>query len=183
MQPTPDQFNAYNPVPEQTKRKGMPWWGWLIIGVVVLVIMPCFGCIGWVAYIGAVGPETSVYTGNEVPQRFIDTATDVGALEPGEDIRFFYSDAVTDIRNGFYFVSDKRVVIYNDYDSADPLTIVEFDEIEDVSLSRDTSFVFDSEIYIELDDGTPISFPVSSEKDGDVRFLEAIEEGRETVLP
>ena len=178
MEQSPNTFEPYNPggeSPSATKR-GMPWWGWLITGCVVLVVLPCFGCIGWIAYVGTVGPDIGVYTGHEVPDRFKNIATDVGALEPGEDIRFFYSDAITDIRNGFYFVSDRRIVIYSEYDTGDPLTVVEFDDIEDASLARDTSFTFDSEIYIELKDGTPISFPVSSEADGDVQFFDAIED-------
>ena len=108
-------------------KRGMPWWGWLITGFVAVVVLPCFGCFGWVAYIGSVGPDTAVYAGNNVPERFIDTAKDVGALEPDETVLFFYSDALTEIRNGFYFVSDKHVVIYNEFDGGNPLTVVGFD--------------------------------------------------------
>ncbi len=173
----PGHFNAFDSSPEPApRRKGMPWWGWLIITGVVVIVLPCFGCVGWFAYVVTVAPETSVYTGNQVPQRFLDTAADVGALEPDEKIKFFYSDAISDIRDGFYFVSNKRVVIYSEDDSTQPLTVVEFDQIEEASLVRDTSFINDSTIYIDLKDGTPISFPVSSENDGDVRFFEAIED-------
>ncbi len=157
-------------------RRGMPWWGWLIIVLMAVVVLPCVGCIGWVAYIGTVGPETSVYTGNEVPAKFIDTARDVGALEPDETILYFYSDAMSDIRNGFYFVSDQRVVIYSEYANGDPLTVIEFDQIEGLNLARDTSFLIDSQIYLDLKDGTPVSFPVSSEHDGDEQFFEMIRE-------
>ena len=57
-----------------------------------------------------------------------------------------------------------------------PLTVVPFEEIATVELFRDESFFMDSTIVIELRDGTPISFPVSSESDGDIRFFEAIED-------
>jgi len=158
-------------------KRGMPWWGWLIVGFVVVVALPCFGCLGWLAYIGTVGPETSVYTGNNVPSRFIDTVKDVGALEPDETILYFYSDALSDIQNGFYFVSDKRVVIYNESTGGDPLTVVGFDQIETLDLYRDTSFLTDSEVYLELKDGSTISFPLSSETGGDERFFKAIQDG------
>ncbi len=156
------------------KRRGMPWWGWMLIVLVVLVVLPCFGCLSWVGYIGAVGPDIGVYTGNNVPRSYTETAKDVGALEPDEKIVYFYSDALTDIRNGFYFVSDRRVVIYSEYANGDALTSVGFDEINGLTLSRDTSFINDSQIYLELNDGTMLSFPVSSENDGDERFFEAI---------
>lgn len=151
-----------------------PVWFWLLLGGGVLFVLPCGGCLGWVVYIGVVGPETSVYTGNEVPSRFIDTMKSVGALEDGETMLYFYSDAMTDIKDGFYFVSDKKVAIYIEGAGVKPLTAIKFDEITDLDLYRDESFFEDSEITLELEDGRPISFPVSSEADGDQRFFDEI---------
>jgi hypothetical protein len=176
MQQMQDNYDPHRPFDSESRRRGMPWWGWLILALVTLIVLPCFGCIGWVAYIGSVGPDTGVYTGNKVPAKFEQTVVDVGALGPDETILYFYSDGVTDIRNGFYFVSDKRIVIYSEYAAGDPLTVIEFDEVEGLNLSRDTSFFTDSQIYLDLKDGTPISFPVSSDNDGDERFFEAIRE-------
>jgi len=178
------QYSGYEqpPLPEPghaPKRKGMPIWGWIVLGVVVVVILPCFGCFGFLVYVGSVTPEPTVYAGNRIPQRFLDTAADVGALEPGEDVRYFYSDAVLDIRDGFYFVSDRKVVVYIEGTQGNPLTVVEFDQIKEAELDRDESFFMDSMIYIELEDGTPVSFPVSSDQDGDVRFFEEIEDNYE----
>lgn len=127
------------------------------------------------AYIGTVGPETSVYTGNEVPKRFSDTMREVGALDEGEQILYFYSDALGDIRSGFSFVSDRKVAIYSK-DATTPLTIVAFDQITELELHRDTSFLEDSVITLLLQDGSPVSFPVSSEMDRDEQFFEAIQQ-------
>ena len=139
----------------------------------MLVILPCGGCFAFLAYMGSVGPETSVYTGNQVPKRFINTMKSVKALDEEEEIRFFYSDGLTDIRDGFYFVSDKKVVSYQQ-NAATPLTIVQFGEISDLDLFRDESFFEDSMITLELDDGRVVSFPVSSEHDRDQKFFDAI---------
>jgi hypothetical protein len=147
---------------------------WLVMSLAVVVGMSVFTCAGLVVYVGAVGPETSVYPGNLVPKRFLTSMRDVGALEEGEQIDFFYSDGFTDIRNGFYFVSDRKVVIYAEDAGDTPLTVVTFDEILDAHLVRDTSFLEDSEIVLELDDGRVLPFPVSSERDRDILFHEAI---------
>jgi len=129
----------------------------------------------WLVCFGESVPETSVYAGNEVPNPFIETMKSVGALEEGETILYFYSDALTDIRDGFYFVSDRRVVIYSQATGGSPLTTVGFEEIAEMNLDRDESFFTDSQITLELKDGRPLSFPVSSEVGGDQRFFEAIE--------
>jgi hypothetical protein len=110
-----------------------------------------------------------------VPKRFITIMRDVGALEDGERIDFFYSDNFSDIRDGFYFVSDRRVVIYAQDAGDTPLTSVAFDQIAQADLVRDTSFIDDSEIILELHDGRVLLFPVSSERDRDIFFHQAIE--------
>jgi hypothetical protein len=156
-------------------RGGSRTWLWLLVGAGVLFCLPCGGVFAWVFYIGAVGPETSVYTGNQVPARFVSTMKDVGALDDDESILYFYSDAMTDIRNGFYFVSDKRVVVYSNQTGGTPLTAVPFDEITEVDIVRDESFFEDSVITLELECGLPVSFPVSSDAGGDQRFFDAIQ--------
>ena len=125
-------------------------------------------------YIGAVGPETSVYTGNQIPKRYLDTMTQVGALEPGENILYFYSDAITDIRDGFYFVSDRKVAIYTAESGEEPLTTVKFDEIDGVDIARSDTFLEDSEVTLTLKGGDEVSFPLSKENDKDEKFVEAI---------
>jgi hypothetical protein len=174
---------VYAPNSPESKSKGSWKWLWgLLIGGGLLVLLPCGGCVGFLVYMTSVGPETSVYTANELPKRFEETAREVGALEDGERILYFYSDALTDIRSGFYFVSDRKVVAYNQ-DAVTPLTIVAFDQIEDLQLQRDTSFLTDSEVHLTLKDGSPVSFPLSSELDRDQAFFEAIQRSIDAAKP
>lgn len=161
---------AYPPQP-----RGSRVWLWLLLGVGAFVALACSGGLAGLVYLGVYCPETSVYTGNQVPARFIATMKDVEALDEGENLLYFYSDAMTDIRQGFYFVSDKKVVIYSEAAGESPLTVVRFEEIDDLVLDRDESFFEDSQITLELKDGRPVSFPVSSETSGDQRFFEAIQ--------
>ncbi len=153
---------------------GSRWWVWLVV-VGGVITFSCAGCLGVFGWIGAKGPQTSVYTGNRVPERFVDTMRSVGALDPDEQILYFYSDALVNIEKSFCFVSDRKTAYYSSL-VAPNLTAVAFGEIEDARLIRDESFFFDSEIILMLTDGTPISLMVSSENDGDRRFLEAIEQ-------
>jgi hypothetical protein len=172
MQDPHDPFAPAAAPPRQASKA--LWWVFAAMGAAVLVC--CGGVVAVVGYVGVVSPETSVYAGNQLPQKFLDTASEVGALEPGEQVRFFYSDGLVNIREGFYFVSDRKVAIYVEDGRAEPLTVIEFDNISSVDLQRDESFFEDSQITIETEDGQYLVFPVSSEFDRDVEFFEAIKQ-------
>ena len=162
--------------PPPRKSQGGSILKWLLLGVGIMIVLPCVGILGWIMYAAGFGPETSVYTGNEVPARFVKVMKEVGALEDDEEIIYFYSDAMTDIRDGFYFVSDKGVVYYSEVTGAEPLIRVDFEDIDEIEFFRNESFFEDSEITLVLKDGKLVSFPVSSEGDKDIRFREPIEE-------
>jgi hypothetical protein len=147
---------------------------WLLVGFGGCAAIPCTGLLAWILYIGTYGPDTAVYTGNQVPQHFKQVMKQVDALDDDERILFFYSDALDDIREGFYFVSDMKVVIYSETFGDAPLSKIAFDEIALVDLVRDESWLSDSEILLELKDGMTYSFPVLSELDKDQLFYEAI---------
>ncbi|MCA9189440.1 MAG: PH domain-containing protein [Pirellulaceae bacterium] len=171
------ETSGYSPVPNDSQPRRSSGLGvlmWVVGGGFLLVVVMCAGFIGFAVYVGANGPETSVYVGNQVPAKFLDVAREVDALDDDETVLYFYSDALTDIRKGFYFVSDKRVVIYRQDGSGAPLTTATFDQIADVELARDTSFLTDSQITLQLKSGAPVAFPVSSEYDRDEDFCEAI---------
>ena len=159
---------------ETAKRRRMPWWGWVLGALGVLIGVPICIVTAAVLYIGVVSPDTSVYPGKAVPQRFISEMKDLGALSEDEEVLYFYSDAFIDIRDGFYFVSDRRVVIYSEMREGDPLVTYEFDEIDDVLLDRDESFLYDSIVTVFAHNGESIEFPVSSEYNRDEDFFEAI---------
>jgi hypothetical protein len=160
--------------PQPPRRSSGLWW--LLGGCGTLVVLGCGGLLAFVIYLGTYGPETSVYTGNRIPARFIKTMESVGALDPGETILYFYSDAMGDIRDGFYFVSDRKVAVYLQGTGDSPLTKIPFDQIAEADLYRNESFFEDSEITLRLKDGQIISFPVSSEYERDQQFFDAIQD-------
>jgi hypothetical protein len=166
-------WQAVPPPPAPPRKKGLPGWAWALIGVGALVLLSCGGLLAFLVHVGTVGPETKVYAGNEVPARFADTLRELNLLEPGEQIRYFYSDALKDIRDGCYFVSDRKVY---KRDSATPATLVKFDQIADVQLAASDSTWTDGSITLTLRDGQTVGFPVSSEQGRDKLFLKAIQD-------
>jgi len=156
-------------------RRSRAIW-WLLGGGAAVTFLCCGGVIACIAYLGIFAPETSVYTGNRIPSQFLHTIESVGALDDDETILFFYSDGITDIRGGFYFVSDKKVVIYLQATGDTPLTKIPFDDIREVEIYRNDSFFEDSEITLSLEDGQVLSFPVSSDFNRDQKFFEAIKD-------
>jgi len=160
--------------PAVPRRRGARLWLWILLGVGAFTVLLCGGAVLALVYAVARGPETSVYTGNQVPRRYVEAIREVGALNDGETILYFYSDALADVRDGFYFVSDEKVAVYSQTAAGSPLTAVPFDQIADLQLFRNESFFEDSQITLELKDGTPVSFPVSSEYDKDQEFFDAI---------
>jgi len=168
-------WQVQRPPAPPPKKKRLPGWAWALIVVGGLVLLSCTGLVGFLIHVGSVGPETKVYTANEVPARFADTLRQLKLLEPGEQIRFFYSDALKDIRDGCYFVSDRKVAVYN-RSSATPATTVKFDQIADVQLDSSGSKWEDGSITMTQKDGNTVAFPVSSEQGRDKLFYKAIKD-------
>ena len=106
----------------------------------------CGGGMGVLFLLGSMGPEISVYTGNEVPQGFVETLKEVGALSEEETLLYFYSDALYDIRDGCYLVSDRKVAVYRKA-AATPLVTVPYENIANAEMYRNESFFFDSETW------------------------------------
>ncbi len=161
------------PAPPRRQSRGLLW---LLGGCGVVAVLGCGGILTAIAFLGMYAPDTSVYTGNRVPARFLETVKSVDALDDDETILFFYSDALTDIRDGFYFVSNKKVVIYSQEMGEEPLRVIPFGEIDEAELLRNESFFEDSIITLYLKDGQVVSLPVSSEYDRDEQFFQSIDD-------
>ena len=161
---------AYHSLSEQTpqERQGsrMPKWLWILGGSVTFVAV---ALIGLLAYAFIVGPDIEVVPGAQVPQRFLSKIRALDLLEPGERVRFFYSDAFINIEEGFYLFTDRKVIVYKkEYEQ--PAVVVPFSEIKDIDINFAESTWEDSQVYLTLADESVVSFPVSSEAGGEKRF-------------
>lgn len=121
--------------------------------------------------IGSIAPETYVYLGRHVPKKYVREINKLELLDEDEKIKYFYTDGFLDIKDGLYFVTDKKLVLYSS-EWEEPKTIIEFQEISSLEVDYDDSFLDDSFITLETKDGLLMSFPVSSEKQRDKAFYE-----------
>jgi hypothetical protein len=144
------------------------------IAGIILGIIACLIAVA-VMYIGTVSPETHIYTGRQVPKKYMSTIGELKLLQKDEQIRYFYSDAILDIKAGFYFVTGRNLVIYSS-EWEEPAEVMPLKEITKLEVEYDDSFFEDSMVYIETMQGLEISFPLSSEKGMDRKFVEAIRE-------
>jgi hypothetical protein len=132
--------------------------GVFVLGVFILLIA-----------LSAMGPGTEVLPGKQLNAKYVNFAINEGLLEPGEQIQYWYSDAFSDFTDGFYFFTDQKVVLYSN-SWEEPALLLPFDKILDIEFRHDPSFFEDSQLVLELADGTSVNFPVSSDNDGDQRF-------------
>ena len=152
----------------------------IILGILaVLALGLAAAAIGALYYIGANGPETFVVTGEQMTGSQVAVIRELGLLEEGEQIRHFYSDALLDIRDGMYFVTDRRLVLFDD-DWEEALLAAPFAAIEDVAAEWSDSFLIDSMLTVSLVDGRIWTFPMSSEHGGDEQVFEYL---RERIAP
>ena len=169
---------AYHSLSEQTspEREGsrMPKWLWILGGPAAVVAVLIMGLL---VYAVLVGPDIEVVPGAQVPQRFLSKIRALDLLEPGERVRFFYSDAFINIEEGFYLFTDRKVVVYKkEYEQ--PAVVVPFSEIKNMDIEFSGSTWEDSHVYLTLADDSVVSFPVSSEGGGDKRFYESLKATR-----
>ena len=136
--------------------------GILVTGIFILI------CIG------ANSPETYIYTGNEIPSKYRRQLNELSLIESDESIIYMYSDALFDIKEGVYILTNKHLIIYLE-EWEDPRTIIEFEEIDFLDIEYDNSFFNDSFISVETDYGMTIEFPVSSERGRDRDFFKYLQ--------
>lgn len=123
--------------------------------------------------LGSLGPETHVYLGHQVPKKYINEIRSLGLLSEDEKMKYFYTDAIIDIKSGLYFVTDRNLVLYCE-DWEEPETIIDFKDIIKLEAEYDDTFLNDSMIYVVTKSGLEVSFPVSSEHGRDKDFVEYI---------
>jgi hypothetical protein len=167
-----DREDKIKVVPKSVSVGAISGWVKVFFIFASLFGLVCGGGITFVMYVGVMGPATYIYPPGQTPQRFLTVAQEVGGLQPGEDVDFFYSVGFIDVKEGFTYVSDRKVVMY-DPEGEPPLVTIDYGDVQGLEFERDESFLVDSMITIETDDSY-ISIPLSSEMDRDVDVYEAI---------
>lgn len=155
-------------------------WLWILGG---LFALGCVALLSGLIYIGTAGPDIEVVPGAQVRKSFVSKIQALDLLEPDEKLLFFYSDALVDIENGFYLLTDRKVVVYRK-DYAQPKVIVPITGIRDMDASWSDSFWEDSRITLTLADDSQVWFPLSRENGGDKAFFDTLKKNWEAqALP
>ncbi len=122
-------------------------------------------------YWGMNTPPTHVVPGRQLNTRYLDRMKELNVLEDGEEVLYWYSDALSDISEGFYFYTESGVTVYSEsYET--PIISVRYEEIADMILLGSTNLLEDSQVLLTLNDGSDLVFPVSAEGAGDERFFD-----------
>jgi len=142
--------------------------GWVAYATIVGVSLIVLAVVYFLIITGS-SPETWVVPGKQLNSKYFSAIGELGLIDNGEEILYWYSDALVDFMEGFYFFTDNKVVIYSQV-FENPAIIVYYPEILDIVFSPNPSFFEDSQITLYLRDGSTVFFPVSSEKGGDEKF-------------
>ena len=97
----------------------------------------------------------------------------MGLVKDGENIRYFYSDAITDFSESFYFVSDQKLVLVN-AEWMEPEVVISLEDLVEVEAHYEDDFFTDSTVFVTTKSGDEYMFPVSNEKGLDKKFVEAV---------
>ena len=109
----------------------------------------------------------------EVPRKYLKEIKELGLLEKDEKIIYFYTDALFDIKDGLYFVTDRHLVLYSQ-EWEEPETIIDYEDITNINVDYNESFFEDTYVMIETISEIEIHFPVSSERGRDKKFVQHI---------
>jgi hypothetical protein len=161
------------PYPHAGRRPGLPMWAKILIGVgsgaVVMVILMCSGLM----WLGSISPETRALAGSQLTKRNVETIRGLGLLDEGERIKYFYSDGMLSIEDGMYFFTEDKIVLYGK--NREPaVTLVDYEDVADITPEFSDSWMVDGSIWIELADGTPLVMPISAEAGIDQLFYDAL---------
>lgn len=136
--------------------------------------------VGLFIYMGVKGPETFVVSGHAVTKTQMANIKNLGLIDDGETIVYFYSDAMVDIEKGMYMLTDRQLILYTKSWET-PMLRIDFQDIASIHLEREESFFIDSFVQLVLTSGEEIVFPLSSEGDGDLKFVDRIKENLKKI--
>lgn len=119
-------------------------------------------------------PSTQVVDGERLPEWHKAFMLEVGALEEGEAIEYFYSAGLWSLKEDGNYVTDLSVGSYwkDPVDRTFHVDVAKYPEISDISISYSDSFWEDTIATITRVDGSEFELYISNEMDRDHHFGE-----------
>ena len=139
----------------------------------IIIISLLLSALAIFAYVVKDGPETYVYLGKQTPKEFKQSINGLSLLEKDENIQFFYSDAIIDIQDGMYIITDKKIVLYS-REWETPKPSIPYEQIGRIEVHYSTSWDEDTWVFLSDLEGQPLDFPLSPEKGTDQKVLNYI---------
>ena len=154
---------TYKPASKWTYRVGIPA-GLLVFAMMILVLLSEVGVV----------PAFGVVDGSDLSQRDKILLIEMGIIEPDEKIELFYSTGLTTISADGNLLTDKRIISYEDIGDGLDIYSATFDEVESMTLIQKGDFINDTVIEILPLYKYGFRLFISTEEDGDKRFISAI---------
>lgn len=158
----------------RSQKKGMSTLTKVLLIVGLAIGLPFVACIGTCTYLAVTAPPIDAMVGAQVPRDYVQQLEDLGILEAGETLEYFYTDGFRSIESGVYVLTNKRLVLYS-RDWSTPKVSIPLADIAKVDVTYSTSMLEDSTIIVNLKDGSVYSFPVSNTKGGDKLYFQRLQ--------
>jgi hypothetical protein len=118
--------------------------------------------------------EGTIHTRDQIPENYLETIYELGLLDTNEKIEYLYTDALFDLEEGIYFVTNKHLVLFNQ--EWEPRGyIIPFENIRNVEIDYDYSYINDSSMTVRTLEHV-VSFPLSSNEGKDKLFMKYLSE-------
>lgn len=127
------------------------------------------GLIVFYFTLASFGPSLEVVTGAQLPKRYIKIIHKLNLIDENEKIRLFYSDVIFNIKNGMYFTTEDKLILYSKKWNQ-PKIIVQLNDIIEVQSNLQGDFWDDATFWIRTSSDEEYTFPISGEDNSADRF-------------
>ncbi len=145
----------------------------------VLALVLCLPLSG-LALLGSFGPSTRVLYGSELPDRYRAGLVELGHVERGEQVLFFYSAGFFSIEEDGNLLTDRRVISYETRDAGLWRESVPYDGIREVEVVWSESALEETVVTVSTVDERVFSLVLSAEDGRDREFVEKLDSLRQT---
>ena len=97
-----------------------------------------------------------------------------GLLDPDEQVQYFYTLGVFNIKDDGQFITDRHVACYTRNNGELSVGRVSYEKISSIAANWSSNALEDSIVRVTSDDGLELELWLSSENGGDRRFVDEL---------
>jgi hypothetical protein len=131
-------------------------------------------CTGFVV-MAMLGPPTHALRHAEIPESYGQRLVELGVAEPGESLRYFYSNGLFSIEEDGNLLTDRRVVSYETFEGELLVAEAAYADIAELEVEYARSELSDTVVTVFLQEGESFLLYVSTEKGRDKEFVGMLE--------